>query len=494
MAQLNTTLQCIKTTFKTLIILTAIVFFITFDSYGAVNINIEEWQSGNRTSGKLPVMHINTENGDSILDKENYLAAGMWIDIPENCPNKDFALGSEMEPVSLQIKGRGNSTWHAPKKPYKIKFTKKTATLGMPKHKHFALLANYGNVTGWAGQIMGMELGRLLGMPWAPRSEPVELILNGTYEGLYFCFESMKIGENRLNIYEQPEENTDSKTIPYGWLVEIDNYTDEFQITVPENPETNRTMHVTHKSPEMLSPEQRNWLIDEFTGMCETIYNPETAENWIDYIEPSSLARYYIVREIMTDYDGFNGSTYMHRDISGDTRWHFGPLWDCSLGYYKGDAIWAMDNLPTHTVWKLIPGIYKTTNFRKAFVKEWEKFYPEQYNKIRNFLHEAYQRVEDADHITWQRWGESYVETSPALIEYCLNLLDKKAVFMNKFYNEQKDITTGVDDEINDIKIIDECYYSFDGITVTNPSNRGIYIKSIIYSDGSTKNTKFIVK
>lgn len=72
----------------------------------------------------------------------------------------------------------------------------------------------------------------MVGLGWNPRYYPVELVLNGRYDGIYFLYESIKIDSNRLDIFEQPEENTDPTTIPYGWLVEIDNYADEFQVMI----------------------------------------------------------------------------------------------------------------------------------------------------------------------------------------------------------------------------------------------------------------------
>ena len=480
-----------KSTLQTVLSMLVCLFFV--HSLSAKDINIEEWQGSSRASGKLPLMFINTENGDSVLDKETKIPAGLWIEIPENCPEKDFALGSKDAPISLEIKGRGNSTWKMPKKPYKLKFTKKTAILGMPKHKHFALQACYGNAIDWGAAVGGMELGRLTGMPWCSRVEPVELILNGTYEGLYFVFESIKIDENRVDIYEQPEENTDPATIPYGWLVELDNYEDEFQIKVPENPNTGSIMRVTHKSPELLSDQQRDWLINDFTEMCKVIYaDSATAERWVDYIEPLSLARYYIVREVMTDPDGFNGSTYLNKDNDGDTRWHFGPMWDCSVSPHNVDPYWTMDNLPSWSTWQLIPGIKTTANFEKALLQVWSDFYPEQFNTITDYLHDLNERVLEADIITWERWGEPYEKPYKGLVDYVLRLLTRKAAFMDDYY--QSLISAGVEDVVSDAELVAERYYTLEGIELAQPLTNGLYIKSSVYSDGTVKTSKVLAR
>ena len=43
--------------------------------------------------------------------------------------------------TEITIKGRGNSTWNQPKRPYAIKFSKKQSVCGMPKGKRWVLIA-----------------------------------------------------------------------------------------------------------------------------------------------------------------------------------------------------------------------------------------------------------------------------------------------------------------------------------------------------------------
>ena len=83
-------------------------------------------------SGTLPVMYIETENRTPITSKTEYLDAKYWLDPLEN--SEYDALGSESEPLPMQIRGRGHSSWKGAKKPYKIKFAKKTSVMGMPKN------------------------------------------------------------------------------------------------------------------------------------------------------------------------------------------------------------------------------------------------------------------------------------------------------------------------------------------------------------------------
>lgn len=61
----------------------------------------------------------------------------------------------------------------------------------------------------------------------------MEVVLNGEYIGLYFLTETIRIDKDRVDIYEQNDGETDPDLIKGGWLVEVDNYIDDCQITIP---------------------------------------------------------------------------------------------------------------------------------------------------------------------------------------------------------------------------------------------------------------------
>ncbi len=115
-------------------------------------------------SGAIPVIYINTENNAPILDKVTLVNATCHIDCSMTDDFDDF--GSIENPLELTIRGRGNSSWLVDKKPYKLKFSKKQSLFGLPKSKHYALIAEsktIGMMSFWA-----FELARKLGMAWAP--------------------------------------------------------------------------------------------------------------------------------------------------------------------------------------------------------------------------------------------------------------------------------------------------------------------------------------
>lgn len=449
------------------------------DSYASA-----QW-SADMASGTLPIMHINTENSQPIVDKENYVSAGLWIEIPDKCDDKQLGLSSADNPVKLGIRGRGNSSWdNNDKKPYKIKFDSKTELLGLPKHKHFVLLA-CGNLytDDWLGQAVGKELANMVGLGWNPRYYPVELVLNGRYDGIYFLYESIKIDSNRLDIFEQPEENTDPTTIPYGWLVEIDNYADEFQVMIPDG-ET--WMRVTHKSPEILSDMQRQWLIDDFTAITETIHG-NNRENWTEHIDPASLAKYFIVIEVMVDYDGFNGSVYMHKDM-GDSRWKLGPMWDNNSAARSEPSDWTMNILPEWSRWKIIPQIFNTKNFKDAFNKEWKAFYP-KLGALKTFILDLAKKCEAAELANQKRWDADYVINENFALRF-YEYIERRA----KWINDNRENAGIESTEIPDAEVMAHEYITLAGTKVSGRPIPGMYLLRTTYSDGSTTTKKVAIK
>jgi len=348
-------------------------------------------------TGTLPVIYIDTEFGEPIVSKKEYINATYWLD-PMGMDGVE-AIGSAESPLPLQIRGRGHSSWKGTKKPYKIKLGSKTSMLGMPANKHWALLKPSEHT------IAGMELGKMLDMAWTPSLRPVELVLNGAYWGLYFLTETVRIGKNRVNIYEQEDLETDPEMISGGWLVEIDNYADECQIQLPECSRWRMTLR--YHSPELLSDEQLQWLRMEFTRINKAIYaNDKTSTDWEDHIDVESMARFFILQEVMDNPDGFSGSFYLHKDLGDGSKWIAGPAWDLlCYNREKTDYTFKMKvhySFTPHWIGEII----KYDSFCKAVAKVWNEVYPDKLSEIYDYLDEVLLPLDLAWQTNYIRWNE----------------------------------------------------------------------------------------
>ena len=388
-----------------------------------IEASIPPSQSVVSISGTLPVLYIDTENHSPIVSKEVYLNAFYRLD-PMGIEGIE-ALGTKDEPLPLQIRGRGHSSWKAAKKPYKIKLEQKTSIMGMPKNKHWALLKPSENT------VAGLQLGHIMNMAWTPSFRPVEVVLNGDYIGLYFLTETIRIDENRVNIYKQQDQETNPDLISGGWLVEVDNYPDECQITIPENNKWNLTLR--YHSPENLSNAQLQWLTDEFKAINSTIYSPDkTSTAWEEYIDVESMARFFILQEVMDNPDGFHGSFYLHKDLSNNSKWIAGPIWD--LVCYNRDKSDYTFKMKVHYGFTphWIGEIIQYDSFCKSVKTIWEEVYPNKLNEIFGYIDDMVLPLDAAWRNDCERWNEDPSQTASLRADRIKNALRRNIEWFDK--------------------------------------------------------------
>lgn len=374
----------------------------------------DQWAQGNWLSGKsssttwsgtLPVLYLNTANKAEVTDRETYLDATAYIDALgldgyENMASKD-------SPVELQIKGHGNWTFRGfDKKPFRLKFTDKVTPLGMSANRHYVLMACADDNYGFMKNYVGFELSRRMHLPYTPAMQPVELVYNGNYRGLYFLTEKIRIGKNRVNITEQEDEDTDAENITGGWLVEVDNYDTDPHITTYIG---GKTVWVTYHSPETLSTAQKNFLQSEFDAIANGLNTSnKNSTEWEKYIDMESLARVYVTREIMQDEEGFHGSCYMYRDRGNNEKWHFGPVWDFGNSYNNGIDSYIFEH-PEFTNY-IIGEAWNFPRFQTVVKDVWADFYNEGYPTMSDFIDSYASLITPAtlkDYDRWPSYGTS---------------------------------------------------------------------------------------
>jgi len=373
-------------------------------------------------SGTLPVMFINTDGGVPITSKEDYVYAEYYIDNMgiEGVDN----VGSHDAPELMQIRGRGNYTWDQfQKKPYRIKLDSKLPLLGMKRNKHWALMANADDYLSGLRNTVGFELSRMMGLAWTPLQQPVEVVLNGDYIGLYMLTEIIRVEPDRVNVTEQADYETSPFVVSGGWLVEIDNYQEEEQVRTVEG--NGQSIYSTYKSPAHLSNEQRTYLTGLINATNAAIYvNDKTDNSWENYIDPDTLACYYIVQELLDDTESFHGSCFWHKENGNNAKIMFGPVWDFGNAYHRGIGRFIYDRPAFTQTW--IGEIAKFPHFQEIVVKHWKRFVRFHYKKVDSFINSFIDQIYHAslsDASRWPQYGNA-------------DILNDKETFKN-FFNSK---------------------------------------------------------
>lgn len=445
------------------------------------------WQqksTGKAYSETLPVLYINTNGNAPITSKENYVDATCYLDALDL--DGVEPMGSAEQPVALQIRGRGNYTWSGfDKKPYRLKFEDKQTVLGMHKSRHFALLAHADDHAGFMRNTIGFEVSRRVGMPWTPSQQPVELVLNGEYRGLYFLTETVRVAGSRVDIVEQMDEESVAENVSGGWLVEIDNYDDDNQIKLQES--ADRTLRVTYHSPEVLSNIQRDYLTQQWQQIVSTVYaSDKRSTEWEQHIDMDILARFYVVQEVMDNQESFHGSCFVYKDFGDDTKWTFGPVWDFGNAHQRGSDrfIWQQPQFGN----TLIDQIVQFPRFMDCVKRHWTLFYTRQYPTLADYADDYAASIEQAavcDAAKWPQYGNA-------------DEIGRERQFMQKlaakvaWLYRQWGTVTEVDRAPlmnGEERVVSVAAYDLQGRRVEK-MNGGIYIIRIQYADGTTEQRK----
>ena len=88
------------------------------------------------------MMYITTDGLREVTSKDTYIGATMTL--REDVRTR--AAGDVVE-SRVNIKGRGNSSWKFPKKPFRLKFDQKISLLDMHKDKSWVLIPNYNDTS-----------------------------------------------------------------------------------------------------------------------------------------------------------------------------------------------------------------------------------------------------------------------------------------------------------------------------------------------------------
>ena len=313
----------------------------------------------------LPVISINIDENKEVVEKTEKLSSVMSLLAPDN---DAFDMFSEM----IIIRGRGNTTWDMPKKPYRIDFSEKTSVFGLPAAKKWVLLANYQDPTLLMNDVT-FELGQRFDVEYTHASIHVELFINGNYRGNYQLTEQNEIGKGRVNI--------DKKQ---GFLLEMDAYFDEdykfktnyFQLPVMiTDPDLNNESEM----------EPIKLFIQNFEN---SLFSPGFPNNnYEEYTDVNSLIDFMLVNEIVKNAELYHPkSIYCYKDT--DTKIKWGPLWDFDWAFsynsvqknYFGDSkgvLFKKGTIGNYPGIQFFNRFMEIPEFRAKYKSRWNEVKPQ---------------------------------------------------------------------------------------------------------------------
>lgn len=394
----------------------------------------------------LPRLDVTTNGGAAINSKDIYTQSTITL---SGC-DEEF----EFTDISAGIRLRGNSTMYAAKKPYRIKFDSKRNMLGLnngKKFKSWVLLADYFDSSMLrTHSTFSMAKILLEGKYFSSDCTPVEVYINGAYQGVYLLCEQSQINKNRVNIYER--EDTDT-SVEIGYLlIGQGGRTDE-----PNSVVIKMNMSITDRNGAQMyigggnfslsggdyTEEQMNYVETYLAGVYKVIdqalhhntyytldrqgnLTPKTdfvgtteEEKQIETIDAvfniDACVRLCILDELVKNLDAGTYNMYVDLSPEGDGRLTLGPPWDfdfalantgyssthSTTGFYATNFSYS-DGMRVNTVFVLFG---KVPWFEEMVKEVWQEHVDELYAVANNIrvMTAAYGDYYQTDYAHWNR-------------------------------------------------------------------------------------------
>ncbi len=284
----------------------------------------------------VPRIDIDIDGGVMVSSKDYYLNAlitiqgnGVWADFQD----------------SVQIKGRGNSSWSTnpyAKNPYRLKFASSVKPFGLKKGKNWNLIAQ-AQKGSMMSNPMAMKAARMVGAAGANDVIPVDLYMNGDYRGSYIFTQKTGLANNSIDLDDESA----------AAFLELDTYYDETYRFYSDK----FRMPVNIKEPDFSEGEtvlNMELLKKDFNRFETSLYEGTNFERLVDL---EMLARFMFVNELVLNAEiNHPKSTFLYKEDlnSLGSPYVFGPVWDFDWSYgYESNRQYCTSS-PTDNLFDII--------------------------------------------------------------------------------------------------------------------------------------------
>lgn len=292
------------------------------------------------TSSNLPIVLINT-NGQTIVDEPDIVATMKIID--NGIGNLNYVTDNTFNyNGKINIEYRGNYSQTLPQKPYKIETVNdageniNASLLGMPAESDWALLANYNDKVFMRNQL-AYDLSSQMGH-YAAKTKYCEVVINGSYMGVFVLSETIKRGNNRVAVAKLTADENTGLDLTGGYIIKNDywNAAEGWQLSNSPIDHPGLVVGLAYHYPKAntISAPQKAYIASFITTFENALYSSNFTSptlGYAKYMDEASFIDYFIMNELTRNNDGFKKSAYFYKDKDGTTsasKLFAGPVWD----------------------------------------------------------------------------------------------------------------------------------------------------------------------
>jgi hypothetical protein len=309
------------------------------------------------TSSNLPIVIINT--GGQPIPNEPKITADMGIIY--NGPGQVNTITDPPNEYNgkIGIELRGSTSQQlSPKKPYGIELRDvagndiEAPLLGMPAGDDWVLIAPYSDKS-LMRDVLTYIVARGM-MDWAPRTRFCEVVLNGTYMGVFALIEKIERGKDRVDIAKLTTDDLSGDDVTGGYILKLDKTEGGGTVGGWYSEYTAGSggsifFQYEYPKPEVIMPQQKSYIQNFVNSYEDALKGPDYLDpdiGYARYIDEDSFVDFLIVNELTRNVDGYRLSTYLYKDKdSNNSRMKMGPVWDFNIAL--GNANYCDGGLTT---------------------------------------------------------------------------------------------------------------------------------------------------
>lgn len=395
---------------------------------------------------------------------------GGKISVIDNASNVNTLSDQPSEESDIQIKYRGNSSVIYNKHQFRIKLQNQDGEnnpldiMGMGADSDWILNISMIDAS-LVRNYMAMNIAGQI-MPYVPDVRYCEVIMKDgdhyVYQGLYLMMESVKAGDNRVDISKYKSKHNYT-----SYLVRRDRYDEEdtmLNTYATQNKLCYGYLALRYPSGDDVNAKVINYVTDDISKTEKVLFSNYKNEfmKYKQYIDEDSFVDYFLINEYFANYDAGNNSTYMYKDVGGKLT--IGPVWD-----YDND----LDNIGKYMLdpetisfegqaW--FPQLLQSESFCKKLISRYQELrktvLSDEY--INNYVDQVSAYLGNAQKRDWSRWNDEYTKERFDVLE------DKDGIPVDRNLTTFDENTQKVKDICNEHaeyilpqlqKLLSECKY-----------------------------------
>lgn len=290
----------------------------------------------------------------------------------------------------IGIQFRGSSSQAIPKKAYKVTTLMANNTsnnnvsiLGMPSENDW-VLNGLAFDPSLIRDYLAYNTSRMMGN-YASRTQYCEVMVNGEYMGLYLFQEKVKADPNRVNVLEITTTDLVGDNITGGYITKADKTTGGDPIAWSTSSYTGFMVDYIHELPDpsSIASVQNSYINSQFSNFESAANSNNSSLNngYTSIIDVPSFIDFMLSNEFAANVDGYQFSTYFHKDRNGKLR--AGPIWDFNLTLGNDLFFWGYDRSKTDT-WQFANGDNEGSKFWKDLFdnSEFKCYFSKRFNEL----------------------------------------------------------------------------------------------------------------